>query len=464
MLDAAASFFGAAMPPLLILSGVLFAVRLRGFYIFHPIKTLSLMTRRRGDGMPPVKAASMALAGTLGVGNITGVISAIYMGGPGAIFWMWASAFAAMSVKYAEVALAVRYRRRGKNGFYGGAPYYISGGIGTKGAHALGCVFAVLCICNSFTVGGILQVNAAAGAVSASAHIPPHAVGIILAALPVMAAAGGARRIANLTVYLIPAVSAVYIIMCAAVIILHAAALPAAVAAIFKCAFSDAAAVGGIGGYAVSEAVRYGVVRGVITNEAGAGTSPTAHACADAESPESQGCLGIFEVFADTIIICTLTALTALVSGVELGADAMADANTIFVGTFGGVGGAALSICVFVFVLATLFSQHYYARSAIMFLGGGGKCTALFTIAFCAVIIAGSGMAPPAVWTAADITVGVMTILNLYCLYRLRKLIYPPREITSDAKKSQNSAASRVGAADPDRIRRRRPSGGGDMI
>ena len=429
-----ASFLGAVMPPVLILAGVYFAVRLRGFFILHPVGTARLMSRRRGDGISPVRAASMALAGTLGVGNITGVVSAIAAGGAGAVFWMWVSAFAAMSVKYAETALAVTYRRRSGDGYYGGAPYYIADGMKTRRARGLGAVFAVLCIGNAFTVGGVLQVNAAARSTSELLGVSPYAVGGVLAILTLCAVTGGAERITNVTVWMIPAVSAVYIFMCISVIVICRDALPDAAAAIFRDAFSLRAAGGGAGGYMITQAIRYGVTRGVITNEAGAGTSPTAHACADAVSPESQGCLGIFEVFADTILICTLTALAVLTAGISMTGDAMADATQVFESVLGDGSGAALSLCVFVFVLATLFSQHYYARVALRFLGLDLRGSIIFTAAFMCMIILGSGMAPPVVWLSADITVGAMTLINVFCLWKMRRMVNAPE--MDAAKKS----------------------------
>ncbi len=447
--EAVSGVFGAVMAPVLILSGIYFAFRLGWFYVLHPIRTLSLMTARRGDGISPVRAASMALAGTLGVGNITGVCAAIASGGAGAVFWMWISAFCAMSVKYAETALAVLHRRRGASGYYGGAPFYIKDGIGGRGGAALGGFFAVLCVVNSFTVGGILQVNAAADAVSETLGVSPVAVGIALAALTAAAVTGGAKRVSGLTVYMIPAVSALYIAMCAAVIAVCRDAVPAAFRAIFRDAFSPQAAAGGVGGYMFASAIRYGVVRGVITNEAGAGTSPTAHACADAHSPGAQGCLGIFEVFADTIVICTLTALAVLSAGggrLVLWEDPMSTAAGAFVSVLGGGAAWALTAAVFVFVLATLLSQHYYANVALSYFGGSGRVSALFTASYIVMIVFGSVMSPPAVWLASDITAGLMTTVNVVILLLMRREVAPPPEIKSVAgnhAEARGKAASR---------------------
>ena len=425
---------GVLMPPVLILAGLYFAVRLRFFYIVHPIRTLRLMTARRGDGISPARAASMALAGTLGVGNITGVCAAIASGGAGAVFWMWVSAFAAMSVKYAETALAVMFRRRDRDGYYGGAPFYIADGLGRR---TLGAVFAVLCIANSFTVGGVLQVNAAGTAASELFSVSPYLIGGALAVLTLAAVTGGAERISNVTALLVPAVSAVYILMCAAVIVICRESMPEVIRRIFTDAFSFRAAAGGGGGYMISAAIRYGVVRGVITNEAGAGTSPTAHACADAYSPEAQGCLGIFEVFADTILICTLTAFAVLAAGggeLAFTGDAMETAMASFSSVLGGWTDTALTLSVFVFVLATLLSQHYYARVALRCLGGGKGGAAVFTIMYIMMICVGSGMAPPVVWLSADINVGLMTTVNVVCLFMMRRRVRAPDEIIRRGK------------------------------
>ncbi len=434
------------MPPLLILSGAYFAVRLRFFYIAHPIKTARLMAARKKGGISPVRAATVALAGTLGVGNITGVTAAIASGGAGAVFWMEAAALFAMSVKYAETALAVIYRRPGKTAgerWYGGAPCYIADGLpettklSRRAAGALGAFFAVLCVGNSFTVGGILQVNAAATAASDMLSLPRILAGVLLALLTAAAVTGGARRISAVTSYMIPAVSALYIFMCAAVIFVCRDSLPSALSNIFASAFSTRAAVGGVGGYAVSTAIRYGVTRGVITNEAGAGTSPTAHACAESYSPEAQGCLGIFEVFADTVVICTLTALAVLTAGggsLPDGGDAMTTATLAFSSTLGSWASPALALSVFVFVLATLLSQHYYARVALESLGAGRRAVAIFTVLYILMVVFGSVLSPSVVWLASDLTVSVMTTVNVVCLFALRSKVAPPAEIVFRGK------------------------------
>ncbi len=409
------AFFGAVMPPLLIAAGLGFGVMLRFFYLCHPIKTCRLMFARSGDGISPMRAASMALAGTLGVGNITGVTAAIAVGGAGAVFWMWVSAFVAMSVKYAETVLAVKYREHDGAGYCGGAPFYIAKGAKSR---TLGAVFAVFCIINSIVVGNILQVNAAASSASDSFAVPRVATGIIIAALTATVVIGGAKRISSVTSALIPIVSIIYILMCVAVTAKYAELLPTVTGRIFREAFSMPSAAGGVGGYGIAAAVRYGVTRGILTNEAGSGTSPTAHACADAASPMAQGCLGIFEVFADTIIICSMTAFAMLIGeeiGIAASTDAMTSASAVFSFVLGDGARTVLSFVIVVFVLATLISQHYYGEVALRFLGGR-RFGLIYTAAFIAAAVCGSVIAPQLMWELSDITVGLLTTVNVVCL------------------------------------------------
>ena len=420
MLFGISELMGVLMPMLLIFSGMYFGVKIRFFYILHPIKTLRLMFSGKSNGISPFRAASMALAGTLGVGNITGVTAAIMMGGAGAVFWMWFSAFVAMSVKYAETVLAVLYRKRDKNGYYGGAPYYISDGLSMfPHSRKLGAFFAVLCILNSLTVGNILQVNAAASVLEYSLGTPRMICGIVIAVLTMASVIGGARRISAITSKLIPFVSLLYIIMCAIVMVWNAELLPAVTKRIFEEAFTLGSAVGGVGGYGIAAAVRYGVTRGILTNEAGSGTSPTAHACADTSSPLAQGCLGIFEVFADTIVICSMTAYTVLIGqerGFRFTEDAMENASGIFEFFIGDIALFVLTFSVFVFVFATLISQYYYGEVALRFLSGKRVYKILYSIVFFVSSVYGSVVAPEIMWEMSDITVSVMTTVNVICL------------------------------------------------
>ncbi len=414
------------MPPLLMATGLGYGAVTGFFHLRHPIKTAKLMFRRRGDGISPLRAASMALAGTLGVGNVTGVTAAIAMGGAGAVFWMWFSAFAAMSVKYAETALAVRYRRRDGKGYYGGAPYYIRDGLKgsfPRASAAAGGAFAVFAIVNSVVVGNILQVNAAASAVEVTFGMPAVFVGVIFSIATAAVVLGGAHRISALTARLIPVVSLAYIIMCGAVIAADAYMIPHVMGRIFREAFSLSSAAGGAAGYGIAEGIRYGVTRGILTNEAGSGTSPTAHACADAESPMAQGCLGIFEVFADTVVICSMTAFVILIGeeyGISASARAIESSFAVFSSLLGEWARGALTAVILVFVFATLLSQHYYGEVAVRYLGGG-RLKVAYTAAYLAAAVYGSVIAPELMWTLSDVTVGVLTTVNVTALLFLHR-------------------------------------------
>ena len=419
--------FGVLMPVLLIFTGVYFGFVTHFFYFRRPIKTLKMMFRRKKGGISPFRAASMALAGTLGVGNITGVTAAIAMGGAGSIFWMWCSAMIAMPVKYAETVLAVIYRRKGESGYYGGAPYYISEGLpGKHFPQLLGAFFAILCILNSVTVGNILQVNAASSASEYTAGIPRIVCGFLIAALTLVSVLGGVKRISAITSFLIPFVSVVYMLLCAVVIFGNAELIPTVIRRIFNEAFSLDSALGGVGGYGIVTAVRYGVTRGVLTNEAGSGTSPTAHAAADSTSPMAQGCLGIFEVFADTILICSMTAFAILI-GVERGMilteDAMGSAVSVFERFVGNSAPYILTFSVLVFVFATLIAQYYYGKTALYFLTDKKRFTVIYTAVFLASVIYGSVISPSLMWELSDITVGVMTTVNVICLLFMKEKV-----------------------------------------
>lgn len=426
IIESVTSFFGTLMPAILLAAGLIIGTKLRFFYIFHPIRSFRLMFTKKHDGISPMRAASMALAGTLGVGNITGVTAAIAAGGAGAVFWMWCSAVIAMSIKYSETALAVRFRRKNTDGFYGGAPFYISDGIKGRLGVRLGALFAILCVINSITVGNILQVNAAARSAELTLGIPCIITGTVTAALTAIIVSGGAKRISSLTAKLIPIISVLYIFMCSVVIFNHRELIGEVTYRIFSEAFDFSSAVGGVGGFAVSRAIRYGVTRGVLTNEAGSGTSPTAHACADASSPMAQGCLGIFEVFADTIIICTFTAYAVLIGeeiGITASEDAIGTVSELFSSVFGRFGAPLLVIVIFIFVFATLISQFYYGKTAITFFKSKNSISNVYLLIFTASSVVGSVMLPKLMWQLSDLTVGIMTVINTACLLIMTKEI-----------------------------------------
>ena len=409
---------GYIMPALLMGCGIVFGFKMRFFYIFHPKKVLSALRDGAEDGgVSPFRALSQALAGTLGVGNMTGVATAICAGGAGAIFWMWISAILAMSVKYFEVALAVKCRRRSPEGYFGGAMYYIKDIFSKrfkKGAKFLGGAFALLCIINSLLTGNMVQINSAAAVFP---DIPPLVTGIFCAALALPVIMGKGKKVSAVTMALIPFLSALYLILSLIIIIPNAARLPAVFSEIIRSAFSVKAAGGGIGGFLILRAIRFGTTRGIFSNEAGSGTSPTAHAEANAKSPHTQGCFGIFEVFADTIVLCTLTAFVILLSdGCAHGLCGISLTLYAFSSLAGKGAGIAIGISAILFAYATLICQTHYGKVALQSITKSKSAYLVYVAAVCAFCIWGTVINEGIMWQAADFVISLMTALNVICL------------------------------------------------
>lgn len=402
------------MPVLLLGTGLLFSVKLKFFWTAHPVRFFGTLKKGfSGGGQTPLRAMSMALAGTLGVGNIAGVASAVVAGGAGAVFWMWASALLAMAVKYAEVALAVSHRRRGEDGWYGGAMYYIADTV----SPVLGGVFAVLCIANSIITGNILQSNAAASVCSDA--VAPVIVGIVMCVMTLAVTVGPVKRISDVTVRLIPFLSAVYVFLSLGIIVLNASRLPQVISDIFTSAFSFRAAAGGVGGYGITRALRFGVSRGILSNEAGCGTAPTAHASADTDSPHAQGAFGIFEVFVDTVVICTLTAAVVLLLP-DYGGEDGVRLSVLAYRTFAGNGaGIMIAASVVLFAYATVVCQSYYGIVALRYFTKSPAAKTVYLTVFALSCIVGAVIAPPVMWGLADLCVALMTVLNVCVLLYL---------------------------------------------
>ncbi len=423
------SVIGACVPAFLMVFGIFFAARLRFFWLRHPLIMIRAMTRKRDkNSISPFRAVTMALAGTLGVGNIVGVAGAIAVGGFGAVFWMWISALFAMVLKYAEIVLAVSHRRVGGVN-YGGAVYYIRDLLSKHdrlGAVAAG-VFAILMLLDGFTTGSTLQINAAARSAESVCGIPGVAVGIFAAVLTVTVVLSGAQGVSRLTEILIPLLSLAYILMSVAVLVLRSDAVIPAFSSIFKEAFKPTSAAGGILGFLTSRAVRYGSMRGLLSNEAGCGTAPTAHAAADTESSVEQGFWGIFEVFVDTILLCTLTALVIIInydSVSHLGSDGIMMAIRAYSATLGSWSEYLLAGSVSVFGIATVICWAHYGRETVDYLFGRKNLPGLaFLIIYAIVTVVGSTAAPDTVWGLADLALGSMTMINLCVLFLGRREI-----------------------------------------
>ncbi|MBO5312765.1 MAG: sodium:alanine symporter family protein [Clostridia bacterium] len=411
---------GYVLPIFLIITGLFFAIRLRFFYILHPIKALKEIALGSKNGF---NALSVALAGTLGIGNIVGVASAISYGGAGSVFWMWVSALCAMSLKYAEVFLSIRFRRFNNQRFYGGAPYYINDGLkpmlGKKASLFLSLFFAILCVINSLTTGNLVQINS----VSSILPISKLAFGIVFSILTLLVVLGGIERIGKITSKLIPFLCITYIFLCLYIILSCHDRFFSVLMSIFKDAFNTKSAISGFYGYGISSAIRFGVSRGLISNEAGSGTSPIAHASSSAKSPHAQGCLGIFEVFLDTIILCSLTAFVILLSHQDGCENDMVLVLRAFNEFTGRVGKYIIIISSVMFAFATVISQYFYGSEALEYISGSRSVKTVFTIIFGATTIVGAVIPMAVMWQISDLAIALMTILNLIFLLLLRKEI-----------------------------------------
>lgn len=396
----------------------------------------------------PFQAVTTALAATVGTGNIAGVTGAIAVGGPGAVFWMWLSALFGMVTKYAEVVLAVRYRERNAKGDYVGGPmYYIKNGLGQKW-NWLAVLFSFLGAVAAFGIGNMTQVNTIAGSVNTAidafggntqaatvtlfGQIVPVSsivIGMLAAVMVALVLFGGIKRIGSVTEKMVPLMALIYIVCALVVVFANISSVGRIFGMIFKGAFSPEAALGGAFGITMISTIQKGVGRGVFSNEAGLGSAPMAHAASSETDPVKQGLYGIFEVFMDTIVICTLTAFTLLCgveSGVEIAWGQSAGAELIsasFATVFGGKLGSfiiALGICLFAF--STTLSWALYGSRCYEFLFGT-KTVPIYQIAFVLVIVVGATLKLELVWDIADTLNGFMAIPNLIALLALSGVV-----------------------------------------
>lgn len=414
--------FGVATPFALMAAGIFFLFRLKFFHIIRPRLVWQTLTAGdAGDGTSPVKALSLALAGTLGVGNIVGVASAIYLGGVGAIFWMWVSAAAAMLLKYAETVLALRHRRQGSDGeYHGGAMYYIKDMFRGRGkawwGGVVSSVFALLCIVNALSMGCVIQVNAVSHALQGVWGIGTALTGGVLAVITMAVITSGRDGITALTAKLVPLMTGAYIVMSVAVMVLRRDCLPVAFTSIFEDAFDLRSAAGGALGFLVSRGVRYGTMRGLMSNEAGCGTAPIAHAGSSAKYPAQQGIWGIFEVFVDTILLCTMTAVVIIISLDEAmiyGADPIMMTIRAYSAVLGGWSEYVMGGMVLFFGFATVICWAHYGMECVSYLSRRRSWRRAFVAAYGTAVAVGAVIAPDAVWGVADFALGAMTVINL---------------------------------------------------
>lgn len=424
---------GAFVPITLLLAGSGYLFYLRAFHIRHPLLLLRSMLKPQKkaerEGISPFRAVTLALAGTLGVGNLVGVASAITFGGAGAVFWMLVSAFVAMLLKYAEIVLAVRYRELRCGGARrGGAMYYIRVLFRRIGLPRLGAViagiFALFCILDSLTMGCVIQMNAVGTAFRGVFGLSPILTGAVLAVVVFLITLGGGKRISALTERLVPFMTLLYLVLSIAVLVLRREALGSAFRAVVEDAFSFRSAGAGIGGFLFSKAIRLGTMRGLMSNEAGCGTAPIAHAESSAEYPAEQGVWGIFEVFADTILLCTLTAAVLLVSYDRValyGADSMMMTVKAYSTVLGVWSEPILALLVLFFAFATVICWAHYGRSALSYFTERKSVHIVYLILLSLSTFYGANAAPASIWTAADFAIGVMTLLNVGVIFAMRR-------------------------------------------
>ncbi len=409
-------------------------------------------------GVSPFQALCTALAATVGTGNIAGVAGAIALGGPGAVFWIWVSAILGMMTKFAEATLAVHFRKREKDGSYSGGPMYMAErGLGKSGKW-LGTVYCFFGVFAAFGVGNATQVNAVIGSMHTALASMGYqgskwgdiALGVMMALLLTAVLLGGAKRIGSFAQLLVPLASVIYLGLGMGVILANAQRLPEAFHMIFAGAFEPEAVTGGMLGSALC-AMRVGVSRGVFTNEAGMGTAGIAHASAQVEHPADQGLLGITEVFLDTILICTMTALVILCSGVGIpyGTDPGAELTALaFESVYGGWVSIALALCLCCFAFATMLGWGYYGYQCAGYLLGN-RVRAGFVLLQAAVVILSTLLGTGTVWLLADILNGLMALPNLIALILLSPVLLKllRQRFSQEARLRSASGRSRQAAS-----------------
>lgn len=417
--------------------GLLLSVRTRfiqirkfGVAMKNTVGKIFDKTQAKDGSMSPFQAVCTALAGTVGTGNIAGVAGAIALGGPGAIFWMWCSAFLGMCTKFSEVTLAIHFREKNSNGEYVGDPmYYIKNGLSKKW-YFLAFLYAVFGVLTVFGTGNATQVNTIVASIN-SALMSFHIIdgtndkanlifGIFIAALVAMVLLGGIKRIGQVTEKLVPFMAVLYVILALGVIIMNIEHVPAVFSEIFSGAFSPRAATGGVIG-SMFLSMKKGVSRGIFSNEAGLGTGSIAHACADTDNAVHQGMFGIFEVFMDTIIICTLTGLVILLAapGITYGQAAGAELTISgFTSTYGSWVSIFTAVAMCCFAFSTIIGWGLYGSRCIEFLGGE-KLVRPFLVIYSFVSIVGATINLGLLWDIADTFNGLMAVPNLISLLML---------------------------------------------
>ncbi|MBU0807532.1 MAG: sodium:alanine symporter family protein [Gammaproteobacteria bacterium] len=419
-------------PPMLVLilgTGLFLMLRLK----FMPLSKIGAgfklmwQGRKKGDEesgeISPFQALMTCLAATVGTGNIAGVATAIFLGGPGALFWMWCTALVGMATKYCEVVLAVHYREKDKRGEHVGGPMYaIKNGLGKKWLW-LGTAFAIFGGFAGFGIGNMVQVNSMAAALQTTFNVPLWVTGLVTMVFVGLVILGGIKRIGKVAATLVPFMCVAYIIAAFVVLVVNASEIPAAFEMIFTYAFSPAAATGGFAGAAVMAAIRFGVARGIFSNEAGLGTAGIAQAAGTTNSPVRSGMIGMLGTFIDTIIICSMTGLAIITSGVwTSGESGAALSAAAFESAMPGVGGYILTIALVVFAFTTILGWSYFGEKCWEYMVGT-KSIMPFRILWVLAVPFGAIAQLDFAWLVADTLNGLMAIPNLLSLILLSPIV-----------------------------------------
>ena len=433
MLNAIDSFmWGPPLITLLVGTGIYLTLRLRLLQVVRLPKALALIFKAKNHGEGDVssfKALCVALAATVGTGNIVGVATAVKIGGPGAIFWMWMAAFFGMATKYAEGLLAVKYRSTDAKGNIAGGPmYYIRQGMGEK-YKPLATFFAAATILVAyFGIGTFPQVNAIVDSAEISFGLSKVLTGFVLTVLIAAITIGGLQSIAKVASKVIPFMAIMYITISLGLIVMNIDALPAAVALVLESAFTGTAAAGGFAGSTIMMAMQNGIARGVFSNESGLGSAPIAAAAAKTKEPAEQGLISMTGTFIDTIIICTMTGLALVLTGVWQGdAAGAAMTSAAFASAYGNIGSMLLTVALVLFAFTTILGWNYYGERACIYLFGT-KGVMPYRLIFIALIASGGFRKLEAIWILADIVNGLMAIPNLIALIALSGVVVAETE------------------------------------
>lgn len=416
---------------LLVGTGVFFTIRLRGVQLrrfgegFHRVFGNFTLRGKKADdqGMSSFQALATAIAAQVGTGNITGCATALVSGGPGALFWVWVSAFFGMATIYAEAVLAQRYRTTVNGKVTGGPAYYIRAAFKGTFGKVLAGVFSVLIILALGFMGNMVQSNSIGDAFHNAFGMSHLAVGIVVAVIAAFIFLGGVQRIAAVTEKIVPIMAAFYIVGCVVILVMNYKTLPNAFTQIFVLAFNPQAMAGGVAGVTVQQAMRFGVARGLFSNEAGMGSTPHAHALAKVNHPREQGAVAILGVFIDTFVVLTLTGLVLITSGlIPEGLTGTSLTQAAFSQAFGGFGPVFIAICMFFFAFSTIIGWYFFGQSNFKALFGE-KALPVYSLIVVVFILVGSTLKVDLVWAMADFFNGLMAVPNLLALLALSGVV-----------------------------------------